>query len=301
MHFAVASMFEENPSELDLFNYTAEPETLEIIEGGTQKLAIGNITIRSKLTYAENNYCFAVLYLGQQHIIGNINGEMNKSTFDEMHLRVAEAFRNANLGEVIGILQEYFGPEKFTLSSLFTDEKTKIIRAIMDNSLAMADTNFRNVFNDNYQLITGLQEAGLTIPDAWRNIAAYVLYSDLLHFFDHDNLEDIRVLRRIGNDLSNWSLKLSDEDAINHAIGERIYWEIAELQKETATLKRLQWLNEVLEEVQKMNLKPDIWRSQNLFYLVTKGYRKQKWVFINDAWKSSFEQLAVLLRVRLVD
>ncbi len=101
-----------------------------------------------------------MLYLGQQHIIDNISATMNRTTFDAMWQRTSKAFNVANLGEVIGILQEYFGPEKFTLVSLFADEKIKIIREITESSLASAESSFRNVFDANYQLMTGLERSG---------------------------------------------------------------------------------------------------------------------------------------------
>ncbi len=301
MHFAVASVFEDRPHELDLFNYTAEPEVLEVLEGGAQKLAIGRIAIRSRLTYAEKTYSYAVLYLGQQHIIGNIADTLNRAAFDDLHRRAAAAFKAAHLGELIGILQEYFGPEKFTITGLFADEKAKIIRTITDQSLALAEANFRNVFNDNYQLITGLQEAGLAVPDTWRNIAAYVLYADLLHFFETDALGDIRTLRRIADDLQNWSVRLSDESAINHAAGEFIYREIELIKNELAPCDRIRRLVEILDIIDDLRLKPDIWRSQNIFYLATKGYRKKQWEFLNDHWKTAFEALAARLKVRLIN
>ena len=298
-HFAVASVFEEDPTHLDIFNYTVIKEVFERIDAGTPRLVLGRLNIRSRLTHAEKTFCFAVLYLGLHHIIGNISGTMNRSTFDDMHQRTAKSFRAANLGEVIGILQEYFGPHKFTLASLFTDEKIKIIRAITAQSLLLAEANFRNVFNDNYQLMTGLQEAGLPLPDAWRNITAYVLNDDLLHFFQNSHVAETRTLNRIAADLKRWNFKLSDEETVRHAAGQRIYREIVRIEKDRSSLQRVQWLIDVLESVQQMELKPDIWRSQNVFYLITKGYRKEQWVFLNKEWKTAFERLAALLKVRL--
>ena len=298
-HFAVASLFEDDPATLDLFNYTAAVEVFERIEAGTPRLAIGRLSIRSRITHAEQTYGFAALYLGQQHIIGNISGAMDRSTFDEMHERSAKAFREAEVGEVIGILQEYFGPDKFSLSTLFAGEKIKIIRAITANSLLLAEANFRNVFNDNYQLMTGLEDAGLPLPDAWRNIAAYVLNNDLLQFFQNGQVSSIQTLRRIAADLKNWNVPVSDAEALRHAAGARIYREILLIENETATVQRIQWLSDVLEILQQMDIKPDIWRGQNVFYLLTKGCRKGLWEFINADWKAAFERLAALLKVRL--
>lgn len=299
MHFAVASLFEEHPEGLNLFNYTAAVEFFEKIEAGTPQFAAGRLVIRSRLSRAERPFCFAVLYLGQQHIIGNISGTMNKTTFEEMFARTGKAFHNANLGEVIGTLQEYFGPEKFTLSSLFADEKIKIISGITDHSLSVAESSFRNVFNDNYQLMTGLQEAGLPLPDAWRNIASYVLNADLLDFFKNDQPTETRVLNRIASDLKQWDIKLNDEETIRHAISERVYREIEKINLGESSVTRVEWLNRVLTAVADMGIKPSIWRSQNVFYLFTKGYRKGQWVFVNEGWKKAFEQLAKLLKVRL--
>ena len=299
MHFAVSSLFEENPEDLDLFNYTAEVEFFEKIEAGTVQFSVARLAIRSRLSHAQKTYCFAVIYLGQQHIIGNLTANMNRTTFDSMYERTNKAFRQAQLGEVIGILQEYFGPEKFTISSLFADEKIKIISAITEHSLSLADANFRNVFNDNYQLMTGLQEAGLTLPDTWRNIAAYVLNADLLHFFDGETTNDPRNLRRISADISRWNVKFGDIESVRHAIGERIMREIKKIELDASSVQRVKWLNEVLSIVDQMGLKPAIWRSQNEFYLLTKGLRKGQWVFANDDWKVAYERLGQLLRVRL--
>ncbi|MEQ1744492.1 MAG: DUF3536 domain-containing protein [Saprospiraceae bacterium] len=298
-HFAVASLFEEDPARLDLFNYTTTVEAFERIEAGTPRLAIGRLRIRSRLTLADLTFSFSALYLGQQHIIGNISGTVNRASFDEVHQRVAAAFREANLGVVISIQQEYFGPHQFTLATLFADEKIKIIRAITSNSLLLAEANFRNVFNDNYQLMTGLQDAGLPLPDTWRNIASYVLNDDLLHFFGNSHTASVQTLRRVADDLKNWKVKLADEEAVRHAAGLRIHREIQLIQQQASSLARVQWLADVLEIMYEMKLEPDIWRSQNIFYLVTKGLRKQLWEFWNAEWKAAFERLAGLLRVRL--
>lgn len=299
MHFAVASLFEADPHGLDLFNYTATVDFFEKIEAGTPQFAAGRLNIRSRLSHAEKSACYAVVYLGQQHIIGNLSSTMNRATFDAMWERASKAFRAAQLGEVIGILQEYFGPVKFTLSSLFADEKIKIIRDITDASLAVAESSFRDVFNDSYQLMAGLEENGLPVPDAWRNIAAYVLNSDLLHFFQNGDIKDTRTLRRTAEDLKRWNIKLTDEEAVRHAVSERIYREIIKIEMDESSAQRVEWLADVLHIVQEMNLKPVVWRSQNVFYLLTKGFRKGTWVFVNDAWKSAFGRMAELLMVRL--
>jgi alpha-amylase/alpha-mannosidase (GH57 family) len=299
MHFAVASLFEDDPEKLDLFNYTASVEFFEKIEAGTPQFAAGRLRIRSRLSHAEKTFCFAVLYLGQQHIIGNISAEMLRSQFEEMYTRTSQSFRAANMGDVIGALQEYFGPDKFSLTSLFADEKIKIINTITDSSLAVAEATFRDVFNDNYQLMAGIEEAKLPLPSTWLNIASYVLNADLLNFFEGSEVSDTRNLRRIAADMERWHIKRPDEETLNLAIGERVFREIEKIGLDESSLPRVHWLADVLSIVKEMELKPSIWRSQNVFYLLTKGLRKGQWVFVNKAWEAEFERLATLLKVRL--
>ncbi len=299
MHFAVSSLFTDDPASLDLFNYTASVQFFEKIEAGTPQLAAGCIDIRSRLTHAEKNFCFAVLYIGQQHIIGNISGSMSRSIFDAMFQRTSKAFKNANIGEVIGILQEYFGPEKFTLATLFADEKIKIIRDITEQSLLLADSNFRNVFNDNYQLMNALQDSDLPLPDAWYNIASYVLNEDLLRFFNGTDAPDPRHLQRILEDMKRWNVRFSDEEELQHAVGERVFREIMNVAEDQASLPRVRWLNAILNAIQSTGLKPVVWKSQNAFYMLLRGYRKGEWVFIDEDWKQAVGRLAELLKVKV--
>ena len=298
-HFAVASLFESNPESLNLFNYTAKVDFFEKIEAGTPKFAAGKLRIQSRISQAEQTFCYAVLYLGQQHIIGNISASMTRSRFDEMFRRTNASFRAANLGEVIGTLQEYFGPEKFTLSSLFSDEKIKIIREITRNSLDTAKSIFQNVFRDNYQLMMALEEAKMPLPSTWGDIASYVLNAELLDFFNDPAMGDLKTLERISQDIKRWNIRLNDEELLNHTIGRRTESEIERIETSESSVPRIKWIVEVLEIVDQIGLKPHIWRAQNVFYLITRGYRKGLWVFSNDEWKNAHEQLGALMRVRL--
>lgn len=298
-HFAVASLFEADPAQLDLYNYNAEVEFYERLIAGTPKFVVGRLKIRSRRTRAIKVFNYAVLYLGQQHIIGNISGTMTRATFDQMFERSSKAFQNAEMGELIGVLQEYFGPAKFTLTSLLADARSKYIRDITASSLQLAESNLRNVFNDNYQLIVGLVKSELPLPEAWRSVATYVLNTDLLLFFENGAIHDTPTLRRIAGELKKWNIPLTDEEAVRHNIGRRLDREIDLLDTHESSLPRLQWLTTVMDILNEMNITPDLWKSQNHFYRLTKGYRKGEWVFVNDEWQAAFERLAAQLKVRL--
>jgi alpha-amylase/alpha-mannosidase (GH57 family) len=99
MHYACASLFEPNPDDLSLFNYTIENEFFERIIAGNHRLVIGRTTVKSKITLSRKAFSFAVLYLGQQNIIGNLSTKMPGAVFQEMHDQISQRFRETDLGE----------------------------------------------------------------------------------------------------------------------------------------------------------------------------------------------------------
>ena len=100
--------------------------------------------------------------------------------------------------------------------------------------------------------------------------------------------------------MKRWNIKLNDVEMLNHATGQRVQQEIDRINQDMSSPARITWVAEVLIILKEIGLKPDIWRSQNMFYLLTKGYRKGLWAFVNKEWKTAFEQLATLLKVRLL-
>ena len=109
MHYAVSSLFEKHPETLSIFNYEARSEQFYRFEAGRQKIALGRTVVKSRVTHSTKRFSFAVLYLGQQHIIGHISLEMTESQFNEALYHLKEAFNSSNIGEVVRLLQYHFG------------------------------------------------------------------------------------------------------------------------------------------------------------------------------------------------
>ncbi len=129
MHYAVSSIFEEDPESFPVFNYTTHNEVFIRKEAGEQKLVIGITKVKSNVTRSEKKFAFAVIYMGQHNIIGNISIDMEADKFASMQSLIVKAFEEARLGDIIGLMQLYFGPEKYTIWQLFQDEKAESFRS----------------------------------------------------------------------------------------------------------------------------------------------------------------------------
>jgi alpha-amylase/alpha-mannosidase (GH57 family) len=298
MHIAADSLFTKSPEYLELFNYIARSSDSEQLIEGNQRLVLGHTSVKSRITHSEKQFIFIALYLGQHNIIGNLSTEMEKHTYDLMRVQVIEAFRSGNLSELITLMQTFFGLEKFSLQNLFYDEKRKILNIVAEQSLREAEASFRDIYNDNYQLMNSMLHANLPIPEAYKAALAFVINRDLEHYFEKENLS-IKELRRLIDALKKWNISLKQEESFELAASERMYLEIKKLSEYEATLQQLDKVNGILELLEQMNIKLNLWKSQNAFYRMLKSYQNGEWVFVSQTWKDSFEKLAQLLKVKV--
>ena len=298
MHYAASSVFEEYPEHLEFFNYTADSEVFFRLAAGKYRLALGRTTVQSKTTLSKKHFSFAVLYLGQQNIIGNISLHMSRSDFDRMAEEAKAAFRSTNLGEVIGQMQTYFGQEKFSIWELFTDEKRKILRQITESSQEQVEKALRDIYEDNYQLMMGMSVSAIPVPDYYLSAVAFVLNHDLLNLFENGNLNR-RELRRIYAEFRRWDVPLANEQAFKLVVEERVFRELQQLQSGNADLDQLQTLVAVLQTIDQLNIAMEYWQSQNLYFSLLQEYRSGARTFEDDEWEGAFMALGELLSVEV--
>ncbi len=298
MHYAASSLFEEYPEKLEFFNYTARSEHFDRLDAGTQKLSLGRTTVQSKITTSKKHFSFAALYLGQHNIIGNISLDMDAKTFNEMSEKITTAFNTPDLGQVIGLMQEYFGPEKYTIWHLFKDEKRKILKEITQKSFTLVESAFREIYNDNYQLMTGVAQSEIPVPPAYLNAVQFVVNQDLDHFISNGNLS-IREIKRLVSEFRKWKVKMHDENAFKLSASERVYREVKRLASSEVSLKQLGRIVTILDMLEELNIHLDFWKSQNVYYSILQGYKKGDWVFASTAWEEAFYKLGEKLRIRM--
>jgi alpha-amylase/alpha-mannosidase (GH57 family) len=297
MHYAASSLFEKYPEKLDFFNYNATSEFFKRIEAGNQMLAVGRTVVRSKITHSEKHFSFAVLYLGQLNLIGNISLNMDKAEFEEMYEKVRASFEKVDLAGVISAFQKYFGPEKFTIWELFKEEKQKIINQITEKNLRDVETSFRKIYENNYQLMSGLLMSGVAVPDAYKSAVQYVLNNDLKNFFRREELE-INDLKRFLDEFQKWSIGFTDESAFKLAASERIFEELKKAKRTGIPLSKLQSLNDIMAILNSMKVKPNVWKSQNLYFDMMQQFGTRNRAYPSMEWKEAFIELGDLLNVK---
>lgn len=269
MHYAVASIFEEDMDSFPVFNYTTANEIFVRKEAGEQKLVLGVTKVRSNVTRSEKKFAFAVIYMGKHNIIGNISLDMEEERFASMQARMIAAFEEARLGDVIGLMQTYFGPEKYTIWQLFQDEKRKVFNFITYQSMLDLEDSLRRIYNRDYPLVMALANNGIPIPNAYKTSFEYILNADLLNCFQSEKI-NIRMVERVMTELVKWDLRIEDPGKVERLAGESIFKELKRIAAERESLKRIERLNRLFPLLIKFNLRPNLYRSQNLYFEISK-------------------------------
>jgi len=298
MHYAVASIFEDEPESLTVFNYNTFNEAFIKKEAGEQKLVLGITRVKSLVTRSEKKFAFAVIYLGKHNIIGNISLDMEPDKFSSMQFRMVKAFEEGRLGEMIGLIQMYFGPDKYTIWHLFQDEKRKILNMISQESMAELESSLRRSYNRDYPLINALSTNNIPIPPAYKTTFEYILNADLVKIFISDKI-NIKEMERIAAELDRWSLKIEDPDKLSRMAGESIYKELKRISSERENVRRIQRLNRMFPFLKKFNLEPNLHKTQNLFFEIAMENKKKTLTEKEVEWDNYFNLLGVNLGVKV--
>ncbi len=264
MHFAAASLFEEKMDELELFNYRATIHDLQPLRAGGYRLSLGRITIVSNLTHAAKTFCYGVLYLGQQTMIGSIRSNMEEADFNTAAAALAEEFRGGHVGEVIALLNANFGSETFSIWHLFRDEKRKILLAMTERTLELAAQNFSDVYYDNYQLMSTMRANGMPLPEAYKAAIRFTLHRRFTELLTdgEGGLLDLPRLDRLMADYKHWNHNWENTaDLCQEA--EVLLHKIVLASFEDA--RHWPLASHLVQSLKTLQLEPDFHRAQNAF------------------------------------
>jgi hypothetical protein len=200
-------------------------------------------------------------------------------------------FESSNLGEVMRILQLYFGPQKYSVNTLFKDEKIKILNEILNNNLNSASVMLRGIYQDNYHLMNTLLQNDLPVPLQYKEIVQYVLNEDLERFFNQELLDE-GELKRIVSEFEKWKVSVGDYKAIQLVVNHSILKAITRLKDDYTNIKRMKRLNQIFEQVEKLDISSSkSWRSQNEYFAIATNSTVYNENINDEVWRTTLEQV----------
>jgi hypothetical protein len=201
----------------------------------------------------------------------------------------------SQLGKMIGLIMQYFGPNKFSLWHLFKDEKRKALNLIMEKSMRQVENSFRKIYNRDYTLMNFLKTDDIPLPTAYTTTLQYVLNSDLRNALMAEKI-DLLEMRRIKEEFKKWDLTIDDSLYIEQHASTLAYEALKRVRNEYEDTSRLERLNGYFEYLNEFGLEPNHYKTQNLYFEMSIDEKLISKT--SEEWKSLFRSLGEKLGIK---
>jgi alpha-amylase/alpha-mannosidase (GH57 family) len=275
MHYAVHVLFSENPNALQVFNYTIETQDFIRVNAGQQILCLGRAIVKSKVTLSVKYLSFAVVYIGNHHLVGGTSNDYDEQTFKLLVDRLKANFQNSHLASVIYDIEKHFDQTRFSFFDLMKDEQKKILDEVIQGNVSDMTSTITRAAQQNYSLLNLMLRQKLEVPR--------VLWQNQVSKLELDLTEAMK----------DW-LETGDYKSLFAALDEFLYWGISPHAKfgfafsqafnemlEAGFTKSAEFL-QLLEKLEQLNVSVNLIGIQNFVFHQLKKGENGSWKLLGD-------------------
>ena len=263
-HYAMSSLFDEYTQRTPIYCYTVDQEDYQSSEAGRAKLVLGRAMVISEIIRESAHLCFGVLHLGDHNLDCSIGDYQTEDTYQALVGKVSEAFERADFPETIRLLDKHFGESTYSLTSLFHDERRRILDIILESTLADAETIYRQIYETNAPLMRFLRDSGTPAPKALCAAVEVVLNADLRRAFENEDFSPEQIDTLL-DELGSEGITL-DEETLEYTVRRNLERLGEQLSRDPAELAVLQKLEAGVSISSSLPFQVNLWKVQNFFY-----------------------------------
>jgi alpha-amylase/alpha-mannosidase (GH57 family) len=299
-HYAISSMFRSYPDSGHIFCFDVRREALDVLSSGRGRFAVGRAALRSRITEEREDVCFAVLHLGDQNLSAAVTRYRpeDEEAWKEFGAKSREAIRRANLPELIRLIDAYFGGTVYSLTSLFADEQHRILKGILDQTLAEVESSLMRIYEEHATLLDFLGETNMPAPPALAVTAGFAINASLRRALESDvfdTAEVARLLRRA--EIDHVTL---DAPLLSFTADKRMKRAMVKLEgavEQQISPQSLIVLNETLaiaETLRTLPMDVNLWQAQNIWNDLLQRSDSSYW---SKEWREGFRRIGLALNI----
>ena len=261
MHYAVASLFADDPQSLTILNYDCKSLWYGRKSAGIQKLAFGTTEVRSKVTLSTKQFSFVVLYVGQHHIIGGTCDRLNTHEFSPIEKALSEAFERSNIAQVIDIIKDKFQRHNFSFFGMFKDEQMKLVNQFLEQSEELAYDSARKVYDRNYNILNVMKVEELQIPDILRQNINVVINYELKSLLNNGHFK-LETFEHLVEETLKWDINLNEE-SLSAGLNQKLEDQFNDYLKDPTKTALLEEVLKTIRLSKRISLSPNLVNLQN--------------------------------------
>ncbi len=302
-HYAVSSLFSEYPEKTRIYSFDVESQHYEYFEAGKYPLAIGRARLTSEVTWEENTISYAMLHLGDHHLFGGVREFNSEETYQEMRKEIRDAFQKSRVHEVIVLLDKHFGTHNYSFWHLFKDDQQKILEKVMGHTMEEIETSFRKIYENNYSLMQAMNELSIEAPKPLKYCSDFAVNARLEKILKEDEI-DLKELNNVTESFQRLGVKVN-KVGLSYLSEKRINAFMENLKANPHDSLLMHKTVRFLEASKKVQLKPDLWKAQNIAFRIQRSYfeeiskRSKNGDEKATVWITLFNRLFEELNIRL--
>jgi alpha-amylase/alpha-mannosidase (GH57 family) len=274
-HYAISSLFETYREETQIYCYDTQREDFHQESEGKLRLATGRARVSSQITRETARLSFAAVHLGDHNVICGVRPAEDEAKDQELKQQLAATFANADMPGLIRLVDEGYGKKVYSIRSLFRDEQRKILRLILEGTLAEAQTAYGALYESHAQLIRFLNEIQTPVPKALQAAAEMALNSQLRAALGKPEV-DIERARTLLKETATSHTEV-DKLTVEFVLRKRIEESATEFSANGFNAGALEKIITLLELAEAVPLHVTLWEAQNTIYApLLKSYRESR-------------------------
>ncbi|RLD23475.1 MAG: glycoside hydrolase, partial [Bacteroidetes bacterium] len=296
MSYAVSALFDDSAHLLSVLNYNCESEILKRKKAGNNLIMVSGIThVRSRVTLSHKEFSFAVVYMGNHHLVGGTSNDVSKDNFNKVNNELNALFEEANLSGIIDNIKTNFTERTFSFFHLYKDQQVNLINYVIQDKVKAGIESYERIYNSSYSLLNLMHNNQLTIPGILKNNLLAVFQYKLEEIFEgNGEFVPINRLRRYAGEVSKWNADLKKE-RISYLASKKITHLLHTYEHLSQQPELIINFIETLELLNSIDIHPDIKLLQE------RVFRMLNTIILSGEIKTSTLSLAALINIDIPD
>jgi hypothetical protein len=184
----------------------------------------------------------------------------------------------------------------YSLTSLFADEQHRILRTILDRTLAEMEDSLRKIYEDHASLLRFLTESGMAAPPALAIAANFAINASLRKAIEAENFDAVEIQSLFARAAADQVTV--DTAALSFAAAERMKRAMVQLEaaanSERAMAGALRGALALATGLRTLPFDVNLWQTQNIWNDL---YRRSDSGYWSPEWKLAFKKLGEALYI----
>ncbi len=295
-HYAVVSLFEDQPEKKADYCYDVWRNSGYVLPTSRGRFAHGQASICSRITLECEDLDFAALHLGDQNLLAAVRRAEPRqaNTFEQFTEEVRAAVAQEDFRKATRLFRREFGAAGDSLRPMSRDDQKRILKLLLDSTLAGIETSLSTIYEDHRSLLHYLSVTGMPKPQALMLAAQFSLNADLRHALSSEPFEATRVRQLLSQAMAD-QVAL-DAASLGYVASQRMLRAMQELQQRPES-RELEAALEVMDVLRELPFEVDLWETQNRWYRISQESLPLR--TMDPRWNRLFRELGTKLDIEV--